>query len=45
MNLLLCVTWIKYYVIGIFSKYAWGVSLKDNTGITITNAFQKIFDG
>ena len=30
------------WVIDIFSKYAWVVSLKDKKGITITNAFQKI---
>ena len=30
-------------VIDIFSKYAWVVPLKDKKGITITNAFQKIF--
>ena len=29
-------------VIGIFSKYAWVVPLKDKKGVTITNAFQKI---
>ena len=29
-------------VIGIFSKYAWVVSLKDKKGISIANAFQKI---
>ena len=34
-RLLLC-------VIGIFSKYAWVVPLKDKKGVTITNAFQKI---
>ena len=28
--------------IDIFSTYAWVVLLKDNKGITITNAFQKI---
>ena len=33
---LLCVFYI-------FSKYAWVVPLKDKTGVTITNAFQKIF--
>ena len=30
-------------VIDIFSKYAWVVPLKDKKGITITNAFQKIW--
>ena len=30
--------------VDIFSKYAWVVPLKDNKGITITNAFQKIVD-
>ena len=30
-------------VIDVFSKYAWVVPLKDKKGITITNAFQKIF--
>ena len=29
-------------IIGLFSKYAWVVSLKDKKGITIVNAFQKI---
>ena len=29
-------------VIDIFSKYAWVIPLKDEKGITITNAFQKI---
>ena len=32
------------FVIDIFSKYAWAVSLKDKKGITITDAFQKILD-
>ena len=31
-------------VIGIFSKYAWVVRLKDKKGISIVNAFQKILD-
>ena len=31
-----------YYVIDIFSKYAWVVPLKDKKGISIVNAFQKI---
>ena len=30
-------------VIDIFSKYAWVVPLKNKKGITITHAFQKIF--
>ena len=29
-------------IIDIFSKYAWVVPLKDQKGVTITNAFQKI---
>ena len=29
------------FVIGIYSKYAWVISLKSKTGTTITNAFQK----
>ena len=29
-------------VIDIFSKYTWGIPLKDKKGITTTNAFQKI---
>ena len=35
---------IKYllYAIGIFSKYAWVIPLKDKRGISIVNAFQKI---
>ena len=31
-------------VIDISSKYAWVVPLKDQKGVTITNAFQKILD-
>ena len=31
-------------VIDLFSKYAWGVSLKDKKGVSIVNAFQKILD-
>ena len=31
-------------VIDIYSKYAWVTRLKDKKGITITNAFQNIFD-
>ena len=34
-----------YYVIDIFSKYAWVVPLKDKKGISIVNAFQKILKG
>ena len=30
------------FVVDIYSKYAWAVSLKDKTGIPITSAFQKI---
>ena len=30
------------YAIDLFSKYAWVAPLKDKTGITIVNAFQKI---
>ena len=30
--------------IDLFSKYAWVVPLKDEEGITIVNAFQKIID-
>ena len=35
---------IKYLlcVIDFFSKYAWGICLKDKSRITIVNAFQKI---
>ena len=29
-------------VIDIYSKYAWVISLKDEKGISITNAFRKI---
>ena len=28
-------------MVGIFSKYAWVIHLKDKRGITFTNAFQK----
>ena len=31
------------FVIDIYSKYAWVITLKDKKYITITNAFQKIF--
>ena len=31
-------------VIDIYSKYAWVIPLKDKTGITITNASQKILN-
>ena len=31
-------------VIDIFSKCAWVIPLKDNKGVTITNAFQKNLD-
>ena len=31
-------------VINVYSKYAWVMPLKDEKGITITNAFQKILD-
>ena len=31
-------------VIDTYSKYAWVVPLEDKNGITITNAFQKIFE-
>ena len=33
------------FFIDIFSKYAWVITLKDKTGITITNAFQKKLNG
>ena len=29
------------YLLGIYSKYAWVIPLKDKKGITITNTFQK----
>ena len=31
-------------MIDFFSKYVWVIPLKDNNGITITNAFQKILN-
>ena len=31
-------------VIDIFSKYAWFVPLKDKSGVSIVDAFKKIFD-
>ena len=37
IRFLLCVT-------DIFNKYAWVIPLKDKSGITITNAYQKILD-
>ena len=33
-----------YYVIDIFSKYAWVVALKDKKGVTIVKAFQNTLD-
>ena len=33
-----------FCVIGIYSKYPWVIPLKNKTGITITNAFQKALD-
>ena len=32
------------FVIDIFSKYAWVVTLKDKKGITIVNAYQSVLD-
>ena len=32
-----------YYVIDIYSKYTWVISLKDKKSTPITNAFQKHF--
>ena len=32
-------------VVDIYNKYAWVVPLKDKNGITITNAFHKIWNG
>ena len=37
IRLLLC-------VMGIFSKYAWVIPLKDKKGTTITNSFQKFLN-
>ena len=39
--------WFRFLlcVIGVFSKYAWVVTLKDKKGITITNVFRKILKG
>ena len=34
---------VLLFVIDIFSKYAWVISLKDKKGISIVNAFQIIF--
>ena len=33
-----------FCLIDIYSKYAWFIPSKDNKGITITNAFQRILD-
>ena len=33
-----------FYVINVFNKYAWVVSLKDKSGISVTNVFQKDLD-
>ena len=38
------VFWFLLCVIDIYSKDAWVILLKDNKGITITNAFQTILD-
>ena len=37
---------IKYllYVIDLFSRYAWVVSLKDKKGVSIVNGFQSILN-
>ena len=37
---------IKYllYAIDLFSKYAWIIPIKDEKGVSIVNAFQKILD-
>ena len=34
----------SFCVIGIYSKYAWVILLKDKKGITITSVFQTILD-
>ena len=33
-----------FYVINVFNKYAWVVSLKDKNGVSVTNVFQKDLD-
>ena len=33
-----------FCVIDIYSRYVWVIPLKDEKGITITNAFQKVLD-
>ena len=33
-----------FCAVDLFSKYTWVVLLKDKTGISIINAFQKVFD-
>ena len=30
-------------ILDLYTRYAWAIPLKDKTGITITNVFQKIF--
>ena len=35
---------LLFFVIDVFSKYAWVVPLKDKKGISIVNAFQKMLD-
>ena len=32
------------FIIDIYSKYAWVITLKDKKGISIVNAFQKILE-
>ena len=34
----------SFCVIDIYSRYVWVIPLKDEKGITITNAFQKVLD-
>ena len=38
--------WFRFLlcVIDIFSKYAWVIPLKDKKGVSIVNAFEKIWD-
>ena len=31
-----------FYVIDIYKKYAWVITLKDEKGITVTDAFEKV---
>ena len=39
-----CLFCFVFCVIGLYSKYAWVIPLKDKKGTTVSNAFQKILN-